>query len=124
MKKVNVYHMWVPRFIGQTKIPVSTREIKFEVIGTVEGIGIDPEIVWHLTNHSCWNGDNKEIRHRECIYTPTSFDRGYTNDDICFELDGVWWCATPGGWHKEITLIRAKEYLEKNSCSVGLALRR
>lgn len=123
MKKVDVYHMWVPRFMGQTKIPVSMREIKFEIIGTIEGEEIDPEVIWHLTNHSCWNRNNKEIRDRGCMYMPTKFDRGYTNDDICFELDGVWWCAKSIGWHKENSLIKAKEYLEKNSSNVNMSLR-
>lgn len=124
MKQVKVYQMWVPRFLEQTQIPAYSREVKFEVIGVVVGETITPDIVWHLTNHSCWNGENKEICDRGCTYIPNQYDKGYTNDDICFELDGVWCCAKSAGWHFCNSLKEAKLYLRSNSNAINLHLTR
>ena len=45
--KVNVYQMVAAR---------DGKSCSFNQIGTVTGENIDRELVWHLTNHSCWNG--------------------------------------------------------------------
>lgn len=109
------------------------KECSFNRIGTVssKGAGIRPDLVWHLTNHSCWNFtrgkdddcvERKTIKADGCKYYPTVWDRGYTNDDICFELDGEWWCAKSIGWETLSTKDEAKRYLFEHASWVRLRL--
>lgn len=106
-------------------IPESERRCYFSHIGTVIGSNIERENVWHLTNHSCWNckedaeGNTIEeeylpIVSDNCVYIPTEYDMGYTNDDICFEIDGVWHCADSCGWSEKPNLGEAVFHLYQN----------
>lgn len=122
--KINVYQMQVDVHNNGLIIPVSERKANFVIIGSVVGDCIDVENVWHLTNHSCWNGEEKIIESDGCVYIPTEFDKGYTNDDICFNLNGVWYCAKDAGWHITTSLYEAKKYLMNNSCIVNNRLRK
>ena len=119
--EIKVYQLVVPRTKqdenGKTVLlPKEESKCYFNVIGTVSGDHIDLETVWHLTNHSCWNNKTDEegstieeeywpIQSDNCIYRPTVYDRGYTNDDICFEIVGTWFCADSCGW----TQVKSKE---------------
>ena len=108
---------------------IDGKSCSFNQIGTVTGENIDRKLVWHLTNHSCWNGKPVEdgdilpgeywpIESNGCTYVPTQFDRGYTNDDICFQLDGVWQVALPCGWEEVGSIAEARRYMFKHACWV------
>jgi hypothetical protein len=122
--KVEVYQMLAD---------LNGKECSFNRIGTVSAKDgeIHPDTIWHLTNHSCWNftrdknGDlveRKTIKADGCKYNPTVWDRGYTNDDICFEINGVWWCAKSAGWEKLDSKEDAKRYLFEHATWVRFRL--
>lgn len=116
--KTTVYHMWVDWYDTNTQeeIPKSERKVRFEIIGNVEGENFSAEDVWHLTNWSCWSNENNiEIECDGNTYKPTKFDRGVTNDDICFFLNGEWWCAKPCGWHRAADFASAIKFLYDNA---------
>ena len=111
--KTNVYHY-------QEDFHNGTRE--FVQIGTVVGDNITPGLVWHLTNWSCWLDDEEvdniyqsasdlPIQCDGCVYNRTRSDRGYTNHDIMFELDGIWYTAESIGFAKFNTRDKAKQHL-------------
>lgn len=129
--QISVYQLQVSCFKNGRRIEKKDRRCFFNKIGVVTGEGesIDPELIWHLTNHSCWkceeNEENSEggatkekygpIVSKGCKYKPTRYDRGYTNDDIMFRLNGEWWCADPWGWTQVKTFKEAKRHIFKNS---------
>lgn len=111
--KTNVYHY-------QEDFHTGNRE--FVQIGTVVGNTITPDIVWELTNWSCWIGNENIDRFmqnidlpidcdNDCVYNRTRSDRGYTNHDIMFELDGIWYTAESFGFAKFNTRDEAKQHL-------------
>lgn len=125
--QVSVYQIQVNNFQNGQRLEKEDRKCFFNKIGVVTGKkeSIDPELIWHLTNHSCWNckedaeGNTIEeeydpIVSRDCKYKPTQYDRGYTNDDIMFRLNGEWWCADSCGWTQVKTLKEAKRHIFKN----------
>ena len=85
-------------------------------IGLVIGENVTPSNVWHLTNWSCWlSEDNGLIECDGCIYKPSPNDVGYTNHDIMFEIDGVFYTAESIGFAKFDTFNEAKEHLIKTN---------
>lgn len=82
----------------------------FGVIGQiVSDASIEPddlaETIHDLTNWSCWTGDIDEdiikssgIQKNGVTYYPNDHDRGFTNDDTMFSIDGKWWVAKSFGW--------------------------
>ena len=110
MKTIDVYNMYIKRGTGI-----------FKVIGSVEYDDqiIDPETIWDLTNWSCWmdyEEEPTEASHGDgIVYKRTEYDRGYTNDDICFCLDGVWYAADRLGWSTFATLEQAKRHIFDNA---------
>lgn len=111
--KTNVYHY-------QEDFATGNRALV--QIGTVVGNTITSGLVWHLTNWSCWMNDEDvdrirqsasdlPIRCDDCVYNRTQADRGYTNHDIMFELDGVWYTAEYSGFAKFDTREEAKQHL-------------
>lgn len=125
MKSIQVYHMHIDIEIPEGAHGVITKSQKrtgfFKVIGSVEYQDqIDPDTIWHLTNWSCWmdyDFEHKptEIQYKNYIYKRTKYDRGYTNDDICFCIDDVWYAADSFGWSKFTTLEQAKRHLFNNA---------
>lgn len=94
----------------------------FVQIGTVVGDNITPNLVWHLTNWSCWLDDDKAdyIKHSTmdlpvhcdgCTYNRFHDDKGCTNHDIMFDIDGVWYTAEPEGFTTFTTYEDAKQHL-------------
>lgn len=125
--QISVYQLQVSSFENGRRIEKKDRKCFFNKIGVVTGEGesIDPELIWRLTNHSCWKceenvegGATNEkygpIISKGCKYKPTQYDRGYTNDDIMFRLNGEWWCADPCGWTRVKTLKEARRHIFKN----------
>ena len=124
--QISVYQLQVSSFENGRRIEKKDRKCFFNKIGVVTGEkeSIDPELVWRLTNHSCWkceeNAESNTIEgygpiiSKGCKYKPTQYDRGYTNDDIMFRLNGEWWCADPCGWTRVKTLGEAKHHIFKN----------
>lgn len=129
--EIKVYQLKV-QYAGKNEkgksviIPKEERKCYFSHIGTVVGENVEPENVWHLTNHSCWNhkedkdGNTIDEEYSPivadgCTYIPTEYDPGYTNDDICFEIDGVWHCADSAGWTEKPNLGEAVFHLWRNS---------
>lgn len=116
--KTNVYHYQEDSFTLQRFLTH---------IGTVTGDNITPELVWHLTNWSCWLDDEERNRIKfsvqtlpvhcdGCVYNRTHDDKGYTNHDIMFELDGIWYTAEGDGFAEFDTYEEAKQHLiETNS---------
>lgn len=111
--KTNVYHY-------QEEILTGTRA--FVQIGTVVGDNITPALVWHLTNWSCWLDDEELDRIRfstmdlpvhcdDCVYNRMHDDKGVTNHDIMFEIDGIWYTAECEGFAKFNTYDEAKQHL-------------
>ena len=98
---------------------------KLVQIGTVIGDNITPDLVWELTNWTCWvnyaeynkikNNTDLPIHCDDCTYNRTSSDIGYTNHDIMFELDGVWYTAESFGFAKFNTYDEAKQHLIKTN---------
>ena len=124
--QISVYQLQVSSFEDGRRIEKKDRKCFFNKIGAVTGEkeSIDPELIWHLTNHSCWKCEEKvedttkeergPIVSKGCKYKPTRYDRGYTNDDIMFRFNGEWWCADPCGWTRVKTLKEAKRHIFKN----------
>lgn len=125
--QISVYQLQVNNFQNGQRVEKEDRKCFFNKIGVVTGEKefIDPDLIWHLTNHSCWNckedaeGNTIEeeydpIVSRGCKYKPTQYDRGYTNDDIIFKYKGEWWCADSCGWTQVKTLREAKRHIFKN----------
>ena len=60
------------------------------------------ERIWDMTNWSCWAGIDEigadGLTKDGVTYCPTENDRGFTNDDIMFCIDGKWWVAKSFGW--------------------------
>lgn len=102
-------------------------EFFFGVIGqTVSDASIEPdelaERIWDLTNWTCWFQHNekgpiksKGITKDGVVYYPNGNDRGFTNDDIMFVIDGKWWVAESCGWKNFGTFSDAAAYLIKNA---------
>ena len=124
--QISVYQLQVSSFENGRRIEKKDRKCFFNKIGVVTGEkeSIGPELIWRLTNHSCWkceeNAEGNTIEgygpiiSKGCKYKPTQYDRGYTNDDIMFRLNGEWWCADPCGWTQVKTLSEAKRRIFKN----------
>ena len=111
--KTKVYHY-------QEDFLTGNRE--FVQIGTVAGDNITPQLVWHLTNWSCWLDEDEcdfikystmdlPVHCDGCTYNRFHDDRGYTNHDIMFDIDGIWYTAEPAGFAKFATYDEAKEHL-------------
>ena len=114
--KTPVYHLWVDTFTkdGQL-IPIHQRKMEFGIIGYVVGEITNPETVWELTNHSCWCHSDI-IEQDGCTYEPTENNKGYTNDDICFEgSNGLWWVAKSCGWETVNSIEAAEKFLRHNA---------
>lgn len=96
-------------------------EFFFGVIGkTVSDASMEPdelaERIWDLTNWSCWtqsddNTNNNGIYKDGVTYYPNDNDRGFTNDDIMFLIDGKWWVAESFGWKNFDAFRDAAAYL-------------
>lgn len=104
----------------------ATETRAFVQIGTVVGDNITPALVWHLTNWSCWLDDEDvdniyqsaldlPIHYDNHVYNRTRSDRGCTNHDIMFELDGSWYTAECVGFAKFNTYDEAKQHLIKTN---------
>ena len=54
--QISVYQLQVSSFENGRRIEKKDRKCFFNKIGVVTGEGesIDPELIWRLTNHSCW----------------------------------------------------------------------
>lgn len=125
MKTIQVYHMYIDIDVPKSAKGMITKSMKrtgfFKIIGTVEYRDqIDPETIWHLTNWSCWmdydiENEPVEIPYSGCIYKRTKYDPGYTNSDICFCIDDIWYAADSFGWSKFTTLEDAKRHLFKHA---------
>lgn len=129
--QISIYQLQVSCFDNGRRIEKKDRKCFFNKIGVVTGEkeSIGPGLIWRLTNHSCWKcEENTEsntiegygpIISKGCKYKPTRYDRGYTNDDIMFRLNGEWWCADPCGWTRVKTLKEARRHIFKNSLWVA-----
>jgi len=106
----------------QTKIYhayIKNGEFFFGAIGVVEhDANISEEDIWDLTNWSCWTNEedadmikSSGIAKNGATYYPNEHDRGFTNDDIMFQLDGKWWVAESCGWTQFDTFRKAATYL-------------
>jgi hypothetical protein len=124
MKTIQVYHMYIDIEIPEGAHEVTKSQKRtgfFKVIGSVEYQDqIDPETIWHLTNWSCWmdydfEHEPTEIQYKNYVYKRTKYDRGYTNDDICFCIDNIWYAADHFGWSRFTTLEQAKRHLFNNA---------
>lgn len=80
-----------------------------------EDIEPSPETIWHLTNHGCWNQDDDSIIADNCGYKPNGNDRGFTNDDIFFQLGDTWYAAKMCGWEKLSSFDEAKAFILENA---------
>ena len=114
--KTDVYHY-------QKDLLTGNRE--FVQIGTVVGKTITPDIVWELTNWSCWIGAENIYRFQQdtdlpidcddCVYNRTRADMGYTSHDIMFELNNIWYTAERFGFAEFNTRDEAKQHLVKTN---------
>lgn len=115
MKIINVYQVQVNVRDGNTIIPRDKRKAVFKQIGkvvvSVWRKTLDKELVWHLTNWSCWGAKKESIKERGYHYKPNKNDRGYTNSDMCLEYAGVWYCAESFGWSVFLSKEEAKQHL-------------
>ena len=111
--KVKVYQL----IVVNKNAGLNDRVCKFRVIGIVHGKIDDPDTIWDLTNHSCWTRREKPgiTRDRKAKYYPGKHNRGYTNDDICFKLGNLWYCADSVGWTKVKTKEEAMRHLWEHS---------
>lgn len=104
----------------------------FGVIGQIiSDASLEPddlaETIHDLTNWSCWAGDidNLETIKRDGIqkngvtYYPNENDRGFTNDDTMFLIDGKWWVCEFVGWVQFDSFIDAMTHLIKNADWIG-----
>ena len=100
----------------------ATRTRELVQIGTIVGDNIDPELVWHFTNWACWLGDEEIDRIKQstadlpidcddCVYNRTSSDKGFSNHDIMFDLNGIWYTADWADFAKFDTFDEAKQHL-------------
>lgn len=108
MKSISVYHVYKQR----------DGKIFFGKIGkVVADMPITPETVWHLTNHGYWCDYEDGIVDYETMarYFPMKGDRGFTNDDIFFQLGNTWYAAKVCGWKKLATFDEAKAFILKNA---------
>ena len=107
---------------------IKNGEFFFGVIGQiVSDASIEPddlaERIWDLTNWSCWfqsDDDMETIKSSGIVkngvaYYPNDHDRGFTNDDIMFLIDGKWWVAESFGWVQFGSFIDALTHLIKNA---------
>lgn len=108
----------------QEDFTIGTHE--FVQIGTVVGDNITPDLVWHLTNWSCWLDDEEvdnihqstsdlPVHCDNCVYNRTRSDKGVTNHDIMFAFNGSWYTAEPFGFAKFNTYDEAKQHLIKTN---------
>lgn len=108
--------------IYQYQEDFATGNREFVQIGTVVGDKINPELVWHLTNWACWLDDEERNNIKQstadlpvhcdgCAYNRMHNDKGVTNHDIMFELDGIWYTAESFGFAKFNTRNEAKQHL-------------
>lgn len=117
-----VFQIQVVKFDGDGNlIPKHERKTIFVKIGDIEGSisNNDLELVWHLTNHSCWMSNGK-IESEGLVYHPTEYDKGYTNDDICFKIEEAWFAADSCGWSEFDSMEAAKKHLLENSMIVEI----
>lgn len=99
----------------------------FGVIGQiVSNASIEPndlaETIHDLTNWSCWTSEIDEdtikssgIQKNGVTYYPNEYDRGFTNDDTMFLIDGKWWVCEFVGWIQFNSFIDAMTHLVKNA---------
>jgi len=77
------------------------------------------ERIWDMTNWSCWAGIDEigadGLSKNDVTYYPTENDRGFTNDDIMFCIDGEWWVCESFGWVQFNSFIDAMMHLVKNA---------
>jgi hypothetical protein len=125
--QISVYQLQVNNFQNGQRIEKEDRKCFFNKIGVVTGKkeSVDPELIWHLTNHRCWNlkedaegntikDEYDPIVSSGCKYKSTRYDRGHTNDDIIFRYKGEWWCADSCDWTQVKTLREAKRHIFDN----------
>lgn len=113
--EIKVFHMYTDKSVAKEDRKCYFKQIGVAVCRNESDALTTAEIIWDLTNHSCWNGENKKIKRNGWEYKPTQYDRGYSNDDICFEYHGLWYVAKSYGWRKCKTLENAKRYLWLNA---------
>lgn len=100
----------------------------FGVIGQIASdASLEPddlaETIHDLTNWSCWAGDGEDneiirssgISKNGVTYYPNENDRGFTNDDTMFCIDGKWWVCEFVGWVQFDSFIDAMTHLVKNA---------
>lgn len=99
---------------------IQPRNNFFGVIGFItynDEANVDAELIWHLTNWSCWSKE-EEPKVVECdglTYHPNKNDQGYTNHDICFYDGKKWMCADMCGWSSFDTLDEALAHLKQTN---------
>ena len=84
---------------------------------------ITPGLVWHLTNYSCWAEENEDddwyhmtfVGDEGAIFYPNPNARGYTNHNICFEINNIWYCADSWGFSTYNSFIEALNHLYKTN---------
>ena len=99
---------------------IQPRNNFFGVIGFItynDEANVDAELIWHLTNWSCWSKE-EEPKVVECdglTYHPNKNDQGHTNHDICFYDGKKWMCADMCGWSSFDTLDEALAHLKQTN---------
>ena len=116
--QISVYQIQVEKVKDGKQIELKNRKCYFNKIGIVTGKkeNIEPEVIWELTNYTCWNNekDEKPVTFNNCTYKPMKYDMGFTNDDIFFKYNNEWWCAKQLGWTQVKTIKEAKRYIFEN----------